>query len=246
MRMLAIVSYDGTAYAGYQVQPNAMTIQAKIEQALAKIHKGQDIRITASGRTDSGVHAIGQAFHFDTNLTIPEGNWKRALNALLPKDIQIKSVQCVSDDFHARFDVKAKTYQYYVWSTEDNHLFQRNYSYLVRGSLDLNAMQQACAMIEGEHDFTAFCAANDGVKGTKVRTIYRATCEQKEDQYIFTFTGSGFLYNMVRILVGTLIEIGKGKRKPEEMKEIINSKDRAQAGKTAPPQGLFLASVTYE
>ncbi|MFB1051406.1 tRNA pseudouridine(38-40) synthase TruA [Paraliobacillus sp. JSM ZJ581] len=245
MRMCAIVSYDGTAYAGYQIQPNAMTIQEKVEQALSKIHKGQKIQITASGRTDSGVHANGQTFHFDTNLAIPEANWKKALNAVLPNDIRIKSVHHVSDDFHARFDAKAKTYQYYVSNKEDNHVFQRNYSYLVRESLDLNAMQQACTMIEGEHDFTAFCAANNGVKGTKVRTIYRATCEQMKDQYIFTFEGSGFLYNMVRILVGTLIEIGKGNRKPAEMKEIINSKDRATAGKTAPPQGLFLVAVTY-
>ncbi|CQR48491.1 tRNA pseudouridine synthase A [Paraliobacillus sp. PM-2] len=245
MRLLTTVSYDGTAYAGYQVQPNALTIQEKIEQALSKIHKGQEIRIVASGRTDAGVHAVGQTFHFDTDLKIPETNWKRALNAVLPNDIYIDHVQLVPDDFHARFDVKTKKYQYYVLNNEDKDVFQRNYSYFVKESLDIVSMQQACTMLEGEHDFTAFCAANAGVKGTKVRTIYQATCEQHKNQYIFTFEGSGFLYNMVRIIVGTLIEVGKGNRKPMEIREILVSKDRSKAGKTAPPQGLFLTSVTY-
>ncbi|WP_079708129.1 tRNA pseudouridine(38-40) synthase TruA [Paraliobacillus ryukyuensis] len=246
MRMLATVSYDGTAYAGYQVQPNAVTIQEIIEKCLRKMHKGQAIRIHASGRTDANVHAIGQTFHFDTNLAIPEHNWKQALNALLPNDIFVSSVQQVADDFHARFDVTAKEYRYYVRNAKDQDVFQRNYSFHVGETMNLAKMQQACHFIEGEHDFTSFCAANAGVKGSKVRTIYQATCEKNRDTLIFTFKGSGFLYNMVRILVGTLLEIGKGKREPSDIVEILTSKDRTKAGRTAPAHGLFLQSVTYQ
>lgn len=246
MRMLATVSYDGTNYAGYQIQPNAVTIQEKIEQALCQIHKGKEIRITASGRTDAGVHAIGQTFHFDTDLMIPEQNWKRALNAALPNDIYIKAIHQVADHFHARFDVKAKEYQYVVLNAGDQNIFKRNYSLHVHEPLDLNKMQQACQYIEGEHDFTAFSAANSGVKGSKVRTIYHASCEQTEECYLFTFEGSGFLYNMVRILVGTVLEVGKGQRSPDDLVDIINSKDRSNAGKTVAPQGLFLKKVRYK
>lgn len=246
MRYLCVISYDGTNYAGYQVQPNKVTIQSTIEQALKMIHKGKSVLITASGRTDARVHAVGQTFHFDTTLTIPIENWKRALNALLPDDILVKEVKQVADDFHARYDVTAKTYRYLVFNQREHDPFQRNYSYHVRGKLDIEAMQNACEYLIGEHDFSAFCAAKAGVKGSKVREIYYASCEKEKGRIVFTFTGNGFLYNMVRIIVGTILEIGTGRYPAEKLKRIIDSKQRAEAGKTVPPQGLYLSKVHYQ
>jgi len=242
---MCVVSYDGTNYAGYQIQNNGITIQEKIEKALKVLHKGKEIQAIASGRTDARVHAVGQTFHFDTTLTIPEENWKRALNAQLPKDIFITSVHQVVDDFHARYDAIVKEYRYFVLNRKDPDIFVRNHRTHVREYLDINAMQEACTYIEGEHDFSAFCSAKTDVKGSKVRTVYQASCQKDGDQVIFIFKGSGFLYNMVRILVGTLVEIGKGERHASSIQETINSKDRNEAGKTAPPQGLFLWEVTY-
>ena len=245
VRIMCVVSYDGTNYAGYQIQNNGITIQEKIEKALKALHKGKEIQVIASGRTDARVHAVGQTFHFDTTLTIPEENWKRALNARLPKDIFVKSVHRVVDDFHARYDAIVKEYRYFVLNQKDPDIFVRNHRTHVRENLDISAMQEACTYIEGEHDFSAFCSAKTDVKGSKVRTVYQASCQKDGDQVIFIFKGSGFLYNMVRILVGTLIEIGKGERHPSSIIETIASKDRNKAGKTAPPQGLFLWEVTY-
>ncbi|WP_067842389.1 tRNA pseudouridine(38-40) synthase TruA [Amphibacillus sediminis] len=245
MRLLATVSYDGTRYAGYQVQPEQMTIQSTIEKALAQIHKGDVIKIVASGRTDAGVHAIGQTFHFDSNLTIPIPKWKAALNALLPNDILIKDVVQVADDFHARYDVNQKRYRYKIWNDQDANPFQRYYCHHVDQPLDLEAINRACQFVKGEHDFTSFCAANSNTKGSKVRKVFDAACERDGHYVIFTFTGNGFLYNMVRILVGTLIEVGLGQMPPEQLKRILASHDRTKAGKTAPAQGLYLDKVIY-
>ncbi|MBU5594645.1 tRNA pseudouridine(38-40) synthase TruA [Amphibacillus sp. MSJ-3] len=245
MRLLATVSYDGSNYAGYQIQPDQLTIQSVIESALTQIHKGQPIKITASGRTDAGVHAHGQTFHFDSELMIAEVNWKKAMNALLPDDIVIKNVEQVSDQFHARYSAKQKTYRYVILNSADPSPFQTKYSTYIHQPLHIESMNQACQYLIGEHDFTSFCAANSHVKGSKVRKIYQASC-QKQDQYlIFTIRGNGFLYNMVRIIIGTLIEVGLGKRSPECIPEIIMSKDRKLAGKTAPAQGLYLDHVIY-
>ncbi|GGM34699.1 tRNA pseudouridine synthase A 1 [Paraliobacillus quinghaiensis] len=245
VRIMCVVSYDGTNYAGYQIQNNGITIQEKIEQALKALHKGKEVQVIASGRTDARVHAVGQTFHFDTTLTIPEKNWKMALNTRLPKDIFIESVHHVVDDFHARYDAIVKEYRYFVLNRKDPDIFVRNHRTHVRDYLDIHAMQEACTYIEGEHDFSAFCSAKTDIKGSKVRTVYHASCQKDGDQVVFVFKGSGFLYNMVRILVGTLIEIGKGERLPSFIIDTINSKDRNKAGKTAPPQGLFLWEVTY-
>lgn len=245
MRFLATVSYDGSNYAGYQIQPDQITIQSVIESALKKIHKGKIVKITASGRTDAGVHAYGQAFHFDSQLMIPEANWKKALNAILPDDIVIKKVEQVAARFHARYSAKIKTYKYVILNAEDPSPFQTKYSAYINQTLNVEAINRACQDIIGEHDFTSFCAANSHVKGSKIRTVYRASCEAKDQYLIFTFTGNGFLYNMVRIMVGTLIEIGLGKRDPDRLPEIIKSKARGAAGKTAPAQGLYLDHVKY-
>lgn len=246
MRYLAVVSYDGSNYAGYQIQPDQLTIQAVIEQALAKMHKGKPIKITASGRTDAGVHAYGQVFHYDSELAIPEANWKKALNSLLPDDIVILKVKKATSSFHARYDALEKTYQYVILNSDDPSPFEVNYSTFIAEELDVSLINAACQYLIGEHDFTAFCAANSSVKGDKIRTIYDAHCKQDRDRLILSFTGNGFLYNMVRIIVGTLIEIGQGKRPVADLPKIINSKDRSLAGKTAPPQGLYLDNVTYK
>ncbi|SEO75408.1 tRNA pseudouridine38-40 synthase [Amphibacillus marinus] len=245
MRYLATVKYDGTRYAGYQVQPNQMTIQSTIEAALQQLHKGAAVKITASGRTDAGVHANGQTFHFNSSLAIANSKWKLALNALLPDDIVIVEIKQVSEDFHARYDVIEKTYKYVIWNGADANPFERHYSYHIRRPLDLALIANGCHLLEGQHDFTAYCAANSQVKGSKVRTIYQAKCEQQGDYVVFTFTGSGFLYNMVRIMVGTLVEVGLAERKPETILTSFEHLKRSDLGKTAPAHGLYLEKVGY-
>ena len=246
MRYLAVVSYDGSNYAGYQIQPDQVTIQAVIERALEKMHQGRPVKITASGRTDAGVHAHGQVFHFDSELVIPEPNWKKALNSLLPDDIVILQVKKTPPSFHARYDATKKTYKYVILNRDDPSPFEANYSTYIPRKLDISLINQACDDLIGEHDFTAFCAANSYVKGDKIRTIYEANCKRENDKLILSFTGNGFLYHMVRIIVGTLIEIGQGNRPVTDIQKIINSKDRSKAGKTAPAQGLYLNHVEYE
>lgn len=244
-RIMCVVSYDGTNYAGYQIQINGIAVQAKIQDALKLMHKGTEVRIISSGRTDAGVHAVGQVFHFDTYLSIPPDNWKRALNTLLPDDIHINSVKETDSNFHARYDAVSKEYRYFVLNSAEPDLFRRNHILHVKDKLDVRAMQEACQWIEGEHDFSAFCSAKTDLKGSKIRTVHHVTCEQKGDQITFIFRGSGFLYNMVRILVGTLIEIGKGIYQAEDIKEMIESKSREKSGITAPPNGLYLWKVKY-
>ncbi|RWZ52092.1 tRNA pseudouridine(38-40) synthase TruA [Halobacillus fulvus] len=244
-RIRCTIQYDGTNYAGYQIQPNGNTVQAELEKALKKMHKGQDVKVTASGRTDSGVHAKGQVIHFDTPLAIPSSNWQRALSSMLPDDIWVHDAERVDPDFHARYDTTGKEYRYFVWNKREPDIFKRHYRYHVKAELNVEAMKEACRRLEGEHDFTSFCSPKTEVKGNKVRTIYEASVEADGPELMFVFRGSGFLYNMVRILVGTLIEIGRGERKPEDIASIIEAKHRDAAGKTAPPQGLFLWEVSY-
>ncbi|MFD2925203.1 tRNA pseudouridine(38-40) synthase TruA [Halobacillus naozhouensis] len=244
-RLKCRVEYDGTAYAGYQVQPNGVTIQAKIENALTQMHKGERVKVIASGRTDAGVHAVGQVIHFDTNLHIPASNWKRALSSMLPSDIRVANAEQVSEDFHARYDAKGKEYRYYVWNSPEANLFRRLYTYHIRKPLDIESMREACRWVEGEHDFTSFCSPRTDLKGSKVRTIRKAAIEQQGTELVFIFKGNGFLYNMVRILVGTILEVGLGDRTPDELKTMLAAGDRKSAGKTAPPHGLFLWNVDY-
>ncbi|KAB8127661.1 tRNA pseudouridine(38-40) synthase TruA [Gracilibacillus oryzae] len=246
MRMKAIISYDGTQFSGYQVQPNKRTVQAAIESVLQKMHKGELVRVTASGRTDQGVHAVGQVLHFDTPLEIPSDGWKRALNTMLPADIEVRYVEQVSDQFHARFDVDGKEYRYFLSNEPERDLFKRHYQHHVRERLDTDAMEKACQLLIGTHDFTSFCAANSNVKGDKIRTIHHASLIKDGAQIAFQVRGNGFLYNMVRIIVGTLIEIGTGKRAAEDIVTIIDAKDRGNAGHTAPAQGLYLWKVDYK
>ena len=244
-RLKATIAYDGTSFSGYQVQPGERTIQLEIEKVLLKMHKGETTRITASGRTDAKVHATGQVIHFDTHLAIPPERFMKALNVQLPRDIRVVEIEEVAADFHARFDVEGKTYRY-IWDTGITQSpFRRNYTVETNGvKPNVAQMQEAAAYIIGEHDFTCFCAANTSVVD-KVRTVKSLTFEWHGEELHMIISGNGFLYNMVRIIAGTLWEVGTGKRNAKNLEQVIASKQREMAGKTAPPQGLYLEKVFY-
>jgi len=243
-RYKCIISYDGSGFSGYQVQPNKRTVQSQIESVLAKIHKGSVVKIAASGRTDAGVHAKGQVIHFDSALSLPEDKWELALNSMLPEDISVLSVEKADSAFHVRFDASGKEYRYFLYQSPKRDPFQRNYAYHYPYPLNLAVMRKACTFLLGTHDFSSFCSARTEVED-KVRTIETIEISQDGDRISFRFIGNGFLYNMVRILVGTLIEVGSGKRQPEEIVGILEKRDRRYAGKTAPGQGLYLWKVFY-
>ncbi|MCS0656274.1 tRNA pseudouridine(38-40) synthase TruA [Cytobacillus firmus] len=243
-RFKCIVTYDGTLFAGYQVQPGKRTVQGELERALKKIHKGKDIRVTASGRTDAGVHARGQVIHFDSPLNIPIEKWEIALNSLLPDDVAIIGTETVSDDFHVRFDAKRKEYRYFVHRSSRRDPFKRQYAYQYPYPINKDAIRQAAAGLIGTHDFTSFCSAKTEVED-KVRELQEIDVLEEGNMIIFRFRGTGFLYNMVRILTGTLLEVGSGERDPESMPAVLKEKNRSAAGKTAPPQGLYLWEVFY-
>lgn len=245
-KIKCIISYDGTHFHGYQVQPKKRTVQGELERVLEKIHKGEHVRVQASGRTDTGVHSRGQTIHFDTALDIPGNSWKKALNALLPDDLYVTHSEVASSDFHARYSVVEKEYRYFILNAVEPDIFNRNYMYHFPYKLNIDAIKEACHYLEGTHDFTTFSSAKATVKGDKVRTLFEVSCNQNGEKLEFVFRGSGFLYNMVRILIGTLLDVGQGRIRPEEMTAILESKDRSNAGKTAPAQGLFLWRVRYE
>ena len=237
-----MIEYIGTNFAGYQVQPNGRTVQEELELALSKLHKGLPIKVAASGRTDAGVHAKGQVIHFDSSLGIPGERWSKAINTMLPQDIRVVSSQFVPSDFHARYTTTGKQYRYKVIKRED--IFMRNRAHFVPMALNVDAMKEAASHLVGTYDFSSFCAANTSVID-KVRTITTCEIHEDHDELLFILAGDGFLYNMVRIAVGTLLEVGTGKRSPHEMETIIAAKSRESAGKTAPAHGLYLWSVSY-
>lgn len=245
MRVKCIVSYDGTQFSGYQVQPNKRTVQSEIEEVLIKLHKGQSIKIHASGRTDAHVHAVGQVFHFDTSLTIPPEKWPVALNSLLPNDIVILEAEYVEEYFHSRFNATKKEYRYKITTQKMQDVFKRNYTFHFPYNLDLDSIKEACNHLCGTHDFTSFCVAKTEVED-KVRTIYSIKIIEEKSDLIFCFTGNGFLYNMVRILMGTLLEVGQGKKRSDQIPYILEGKDRSLSGKTAPGHGLYLWKVYYD
>ena len=240
-----VIAYHGTDFAGYQVQPEKRTIQSEFEAVLAQMHKGTIIKVTASGRTDSGVHAKGQVLHFESPLTFPTENWIKAFSALLPTDIIVLEVDIVPDDFHARFHTTGKEYRYIVARSKLRDPFKRNYAYHYPYPLNVEAMREAISYLIGTHDFTSFCSAKTEVVD-KVRTIKEMDFEESDDFMVFRFVGEGFLYNMVRILVGTLLDVGSGKMSPHDMSGILDKRDRSFAGKTAPAQGLYLWKVFYK
>ena len=243
MRYLIKFSYDGTAYSGYQKQKGLDTIEKRIEEALSKINNNKKTTITATGRTDKGVHALCQYGHVDLDIEITEYKLKRALNSNLPKDIHVIETIKVSDSFHARYNVKRKEYIYKINLGEYNPI-ERNYVFQYNYDLDIEEMKKAIKYFEGIHDFRAFVTENKD-KENCTRTIYKTKIEKKDEIIEIHFEGDGFLRYQVRNMVGILIKVGENKIKPEEIKKIIESKDRSKTGKTAPPEGLYLVKVIY-
>ncbi|WGV60390.1 tRNA pseudouridine(38-40) synthase TruA [Brevibacillus brevis] len=242
-RLRCVLAYDGTDFSGFQVQPDQVTVQGEIEAALNRV-TGEDIQVFGSGRTDAGVHARGQVIHFDTSSNIPVDKWRFVLNNQLPDSIVIRTVEEVDASFHARFDVQVKEYRYCIDNNPVADVFRHRYADHIRFPLVVDAMQQAAHYLVGEHDFTSFCSAKTFVED-KVRTVYGLTVEKIGDEVWVTCRGNGFLYNMVRIIVGTLVEVGQGKRNPAELREILAACDREKAGKTAPAKGLTMWEVVY-
>jgi tRNA pseudouridine38-40 synthase len=238
------VAYDGTAYCGWQLQPGRPTVEAELNQALTNLLK-QPIAVIGASRTDSGVHSLGNVAVFSATTKIPAEKLKYALNQRLPEDIRIQSSKEVETDFHPRHCNSRKTYEYRIYCGSVELPTERLYTHFTYRKLKVDKMQQAAKYFVGEHDFKSFCSAGSQVKET-VRTIYDLTVIQRESRIIIRVTGSGFLYNMVRIIAGTLMEVGIGARQPEEMEEIIQGLDRGLAGPTAPARGLFLIGIEYE
>ncbi len=238
------IEYDGKEFNGWQKQPNKLNIQGEIEKAIKQI-TGEEVDLTASGRTDAGVHALGQVANFKTNSELPIEKFPIALNANLKKSIVIKSAEEVEERFHSRLTCKRKTYRYVINNSKYGTAIYRNLETHIPMKLDIQKMQQAVKYFEGEHDFKAFKASGTSSKSS-VRTIYKAEVIDAGNERIYIeLTGNGFLYNMVRIIAGTLVDVGLGKIEPEDIKEIIKSQKRENAGKTLPPQGLYLVEVEY-
>ena len=236
--------YDGTRYKGWQKQGNtAGTIQEKLETILSRL-LDQPVELAASGRTDAGGHAREQVCSFRADTVLSTEELLRRLRAHLPEDIGALSLEIAPPRFHARLSCVGKTYVYRIWNSRDPDVFERKFRTCVSESLDLDAMRRAADLLCGEHDFAAFCSAKPGKKST-VRELRSIQIEKNGADLRLIYAGSGFLYNMVRILTGTLLEVGKGLRQPEEMSRILASRDRRMAGPTAPAQGLFLWQVDY-
>lgn len=239
-----VIEYDGKDFNGWQKQPNKLNIQGTIEQAI-KIITGEEVDLTASGRTDAGVHAFGQVANFKTNSNIPIDKIAIALNSNLKKSIRIISAEEVDERFHSRLTCKKKTYRYVINNSEFSSAIYRNLETHIPQKLDVEKMRVAAKFFEGEHDFKAFKASGTSSKSS-VRTIYKAEVIQMPNNRIYIeLTGNGFLYNMVRIIAGTLVDVGIQKIEPEDIKNIIETKDRSLAGKTLPPNGLYLIDVQY-
>lgn len=245
MRYLITLSYDGTNYKGYQTQPGLVTIQEQIEKALTKINDGKKTTFTSSGRTDKGVHAKMQCGHADLDINITDYKLKRAMNSNLPEDIHVIKTEKVADDFHARYNVLGKTYEYYMNIGEYNPI-ERNYVFQYNYKLNVEKMQEGIKYLLGEHDFRAFVTENKE-KENCIRTISKATVERINDNIIkFTFTGNGFLRYQIRNMVGILIRVGEEKESPEYVEYFLNKKDRSKGGKTAPAEGLYLTNIRYK
>lgn len=238
------IEYDGKDFNGWQKQPNKLNIQGEIERAIEGVTK-EKVELYASGRTDAGVHALGQVANFKTNSNIPIEKMATAINSQLKYSIRIKKAEEVEEKFHSRYNCKEKTYMYIINNEEQASAIFRNMEYHFPKKLDIEKMQKAAKYFEGEHDFSAFKSSGTSSKSS-VRKIYNADVSTYNGRIIIKLTGNGFLYNMVRIIAGTLLEVGRGAIKPESIKEIIEDKDRKKAGKTLPPHGLYLVKVEYE
>jgi tRNA pseudouridine38-40 synthase len=237
------LEYDGAGYHGWQRQKNAPTIQEAIEAALARL-TGEPVRVMGSGRTDAGVHALGQVANFHTASVLPLSAFLNGLNALLPPNIAVLDVKEVPRDFHARKAALAKTYVYHILNRPIRSPLNRGHSWWISQPLALEVMQRAAGTLEGEHDFSAFKASGGSIKNP-VRRVLAAKWQKSKGELIFTITATGFLRGMVRSLVGTMAEIGRGKRPPQDLADLLRTGERRRAGPTAPPHGLFLVEVMY-
>lgn len=245
MRNIKItIQYDGSRYKGFQrLQDNDMTIQGKIEGVLSKM-TNENIEIIGSGRTDMGVHAYGQVANFKTNSDMSLKKMQKYLTEYLPEDIVIKEIEEVEERFHSRYNVKAKTYLYKIDNNRYRSPFLRKYATHVDKQLDLDAMREASKVLLGEHDFTSFCSSKSKKK-SNVRIIHSISVQEKDGIVSIYVDGNGFLYNMVRIIVGALIEVGLGKKTTEDIRMMLEEKNRAKASDTAPSKGLYLYKVVY-
>ncbi|MEW5783735.1 MAG: tRNA pseudouridine(38-40) synthase TruA [Bacillota bacterium] len=239
------ITYDGTAYSGFQIQENAPTIQGELERALVTIYK-QKVRLIGAGRTDAGVHARGQAAHFIAPFTVPLERLPAALNSLLGSDIVVTDAAAVSPDFHARHDAKRKLYSYTLDRALYPRVMLRRFSLHYPEPLDLERIVEAASLLEGKHDFRAFQAAGSAVRDT-VRTLHRVELRNLQDEQLLKlfFEGDGFLYRMVRLLTGSLLRVGAGKLDRADLAAALRGQNRAAAGPTAPPHGLCLERVVY-
>lgn len=243
MRYILKVSYNGKKYSGFQIQKDKDTVQANIEKSLSTVCK-EEVNIVASGRTDAGVSALCQVCHFDLSHEINEHKVLSYANVLLPQDIKILMIGKVDENFHARYSAKRKTYEYYFYVGMENACFEV-FAVHIAKDVDIDSMKKGCKCFEGEKDFSSFCASNTDVKD-KVRTVYKCDIVEVNDNlFKLVICGNGFLYNMVRIIMGTLVGIGVKKIKLEDLQNIINAKDRNKAGKTMPSKGLLLKNVEY-
>lgn len=238
------IQYDGTRYSGWQSQEHTgQTIQGKLTAVLERM-TGETVELQGSGRTDAGVHALGQVANFHTKSSLSCEEMLCYMNRYLPEDIAVIQVEEAEPRFHSRLNAVRKTYVYRIWNSPIPNVWERKYLYLVEEKLDLEVMQRAAELLCGTHDFRAFCS-NKRMKKSTVRTLESIEMEKEGSELRLIFTGNGFLYNMVRILTGTLIEVGLHKKEPEEMPEILESQERERAGFTAPAQGLYLKKVAY-
>jgi len=241
------ISYDGTDFFGWQVQPGLPTVQGILQEVISNI-EGKPVHVEGSGRTDAGAHALAQMAAVSIENPIPTGNFRRAVNRLLPPIIRVSNVQETSNEFHPRFQAKKKTYEYRIFRDEICSPFERRFVYHHPYPLDEAAMIQAAKLLEGEHDFTAFTARDekDSWGGSKVRTIYSSVLTRREHRLLYRVTGSGFLKHMVRNVVGVLIEVGRGNLNAEDMAARLRDGTAFRAGPTVPASGLFLISVDYD
>jgi len=238
-----VIAYDGSGFSGWQVQAGARTVQGVVEDAVSTI-VGHPVRVTASGRTDAGVHALGQVIHFPTGSAVPLEGLIRGVNSVLPGDVAVQSAVDAPLDFHARYMARSKTYVYVMDTSPLRNPFLDRYALHVGAPLDVGAMGAAASLLKGEHDFASFRATGTEVKST-VRTITAAEVFMKGYKVYVWMQGSGFLRHMVRNIVGTLLLVGRGRIDPAGMQRIVEQRDRSHAGPTAPPQGLYLAGVDY-
>ncbi len=243
-RIKLIVAYDGTKYCGWQIQPNNVTVEGVINEKLSEL-LGEEITVIGASRTDSGVHALGNVAIFDTDTKIPGEKIALALNQRLPEDIRIQLSEEVSEDFHPRYADSEKTYEYKILNRRIPDPTKRYYTHFLYIPLNVEKMKEVANHIVGEHDFASFCSAGSQVQ-TTVRTVYELNVEKADDVITIRIRGNGFLYNMVRIIAGTLIQVGSGVYPPEYVKEIIKTHDRNAAGPTAPAKGLTLVKIEYK